>query len=64
MVKRTLEELKPYDAPGHYRMAAMRIHGKEETGAEKFWVGLSTLLRAAARNTVMRQPSGKVLLCP
>jgi quercetin dioxygenase-like cupin family protein len=22
----------------------MRIHGKEETGAEKFWMGLSTFL--------------------
>ncbi|MDR2939737.1 MAG: cupin domain-containing protein [Clostridiales bacterium] len=44
MVKRTLEELKAYDAPGHFGMTAMRIHGKEETGAEKFWVGLSTFL--------------------
>jgi glyoxylate utilization-related uncharacterized protein len=44
MVKRTLEELKPYEAPGHFKMTAMRIHGKEETGAEKFWVGLSTFL--------------------
>ena len=44
MVKRTLEELKVYDAAGHFGMTAMRIHGKEETGAEKFWVGLSTFL--------------------
>jgi uncharacterized cupin superfamily protein len=44
MIKRTVEELKPYDAPGHYKMTAMRIHGKEETGAEKFWVGLSAFL--------------------
>lgn len=44
MVKRTLEELKAYDAPGHFKMTAMRIHGKEETGASKFWVGLSTFL--------------------
>jgi len=44
MVKRTLEELKAYEAPGHFNMTAMRIHGKEETGAEKFWVGLSTFL--------------------
>lgn len=44
MVKRTLEELKTYDAPGHFGMTAMRIHGKEETGAEKFWIGLSTFL--------------------
>lgn len=44
LIKRTLEELKAYDAPGHFAMTAMRIHGKEETGAEKFWVGVSTFL--------------------
>ena len=44
MVKRTLAELSSYDAPGHFGMTAMRIHGKEETGAQKFWVGLSTFL--------------------
>ena len=44
MIKRTLADLKTYEAPGHYNMTAMRIHGKEETGAEKFWVGLSTFL--------------------
>ena len=30
MIKRTLSELKPYDAPGHYNMVAMRVHGKEQ----------------------------------
>ncbi|MBE5991609.1 MAG: cupin domain-containing protein [Paenibacillaceae bacterium] len=44
MIKRTLEELKSYNAPGHFQMTAMRIHGKEETGARKFWMGLSTFL--------------------
>ena len=44
MVKRTLEELKTYEAPGHSGMTAMRIHGKEETGAQKFWMGVSTFL--------------------
>ena len=44
MVKRKYEELKSYDAPGHFGMTAMRIHGKEETGAEKFWMGVSTFL--------------------
>jgi glyoxylate utilization-related uncharacterized protein len=44
MIKRSLNELKPYDAPGHFGMTAMRVHGKEETGAEKFWIGLSTFL--------------------
>lgn len=44
MIKKTLEELKAYDAPGHFNMTAMRIHGKEETGATKFWIGRSTFL--------------------
>ena len=44
MVKRTVAELKPYEAAGHFNMVAMRIHGKEETGAEKFWMGVSTFL--------------------
>lgn len=44
MIKRTVQELKAYEAPGHYGMTAMRIHGKEETGAGKFWIGLSTFL--------------------
>lgn len=44
MIKRTLAELKAYDAPGHFGMTAMRIHGKEETGANKFWIGRSTFL--------------------
>ena len=34
MVKRTVADLKPYDAAGHFKMVAMRIHGKEETGAQ------------------------------
>ncbi len=44
MVKRTVEELEAYQAPGHHGCVAMRIHGKEETGAEKFWIGVSSFL--------------------
>ncbi|MCL2392435.1 MAG: cupin domain-containing protein [Oscillospiraceae bacterium] len=44
MIKRTLEELKPYAPPGHFGMAAMMIHGKEETGAKKFRFALSVFL--------------------
>lgn len=38
------EDVKPYEAPGHFGMVAMRLSGREETGAEKFWVGLSHFL--------------------
>jgi glyoxylate utilization-related uncharacterized protein len=44
MKKISLDEVKPYEAPGHFGMVAMRLSGKEETGAGKFWVGLSHFL--------------------
>jgi quercetin dioxygenase-like cupin family protein len=44
MKKVRLDEVKPYAAPGHFNMVAMRLSGKEETGAQKFWVGLSHFL--------------------
>ncbi|MCC8123684.1 MAG: cupin domain-containing protein [Oscillospiraceae bacterium] len=44
MIKRTLEELKLYDSVGHHGVSTFRIHGKEETGAQKFWIGLSVFL--------------------
>lgn len=44
MKKVELKELKAYEAPGHFGMTAMRIHGKEETGTTKFWMGLSHFL--------------------
>jgi len=44
MKKVTLDNVKPYSAPGHFNMTAMRLSGKEETGAQKFWVGMSHFL--------------------
>lgn len=44
MQKISLCDVKSYDASGHFGMTAMRLHGKEETGASKFWVGLSHFL--------------------
>ena len=44
MKKVTLKQVKPYEAPGHFNMVALRLSGKDETGAEKFWVGLSHFL--------------------
>ena len=42
--KVTLKQVKPYEAPGHFNMVALRLSGKEETGSQKFWVGLSHFL--------------------
>ena len=44
MVKRELKDIKPYQAPKHFNMTALRLHGKEESGAQKFWMGLSHFL--------------------
>ena len=44
MKKISLSEVKPYAAAKHFNMTAMRIQGKEETGLQKFWVGVSYFL--------------------
>ncbi len=44
MKKIRLQDVAPYDAPGHFGMTAMRLQGQEETGASKFWMGLSHFL--------------------
>jgi mannose-6-phosphate isomerase-like protein (cupin superfamily) len=44
MKKFSLSEAKPYAAAKHFNMAAMRLQGKEETGIQKFWVGMSYFL--------------------
>ena len=44
MKKISLTQVKPYEAAGHFKMVAFRLSGKEETGADKFWVGLSHFL--------------------
>lgn len=44
MKKLKLKDAKPYDAPGHFKMTALRLQGKEETGSQNFWVGLSHFL--------------------
>ena len=44
MKKVELKDVKQYSAAGHFGMTAMRLHGKEESGAQKFWMGLSHFL--------------------
>ena len=39
-----LSDLKPYAAPKHFNMTALKLQGKEETGVTKFWIGLSYFL--------------------
>jgi quercetin dioxygenase-like cupin family protein len=44
MKKMEVKDAKPYQAAKHFDMTAMRLQGKEETGATKFWMGLSHFL--------------------
>jgi glyoxylate utilization-related uncharacterized protein len=44
MKKITLDQVKPYEAAGHFDVSVLRLSGKEETGAQKCWVGLSYFL--------------------
>jgi hypothetical protein len=51
MKKIQLNDVKSYEAPGHFGMTAMRLHGKEETGASRA-AGPSLLLRRVRRFTM------------
>ncbi|MBO8180887.1 MAG: cupin domain-containing protein [Archaeoglobus sp.] len=44
MKKVCIDDVKPYEAPGHFNMVALRLHHKETTGSENFWMGLSHFL--------------------
>jgi len=44
MKKFAVSTAKLYAAAGHSNMVAMRLVGKEETGNQKFWMGLSHFL--------------------
>jgi glyoxylate utilization-related uncharacterized protein len=44
MKKVSVDKAKTYAAPGHFGMVAMRVNGKDETGATKFWTGVSHFL--------------------
>jgi quercetin dioxygenase-like cupin family protein len=44
MVKRELKDVKPYQAPKHFNMTALRLQGKDESGIQKFWMGMSHFL--------------------
>jgi quercetin dioxygenase-like cupin family protein len=43
MKKVELKDVKPYDPPKHFKMAALKLHDKETTGSSNF-MGLSHFL--------------------
>jgi glyoxylate utilization-related uncharacterized protein len=44
--KVSLSQVKPYAAAKHFNCTTLRLQGKEETGIQKFWVGLTYFLPA------------------
>ncbi|NTW72577.1 MAG: cupin domain-containing protein [Eubacteriaceae bacterium] len=44
MKKVELKDVKPYNAPLHFDMKSMKLHGMDESGATKFWMGMSYFL--------------------
>jgi glyoxylate utilization-related uncharacterized protein len=63
MKKISLEQVKPYAAPGHFDVGVLRLSGKDETGAKKFWVGLSYFLPGGgAKYAYEDSPTEKVYI--
>lgn len=63
MKKVRLDQVKPYEAAGHFKMTAMRLQGKEETGIQKFWMGLSYFLPGGGASWAYEDsPTEKVYL--
>jgi quercetin dioxygenase-like cupin family protein len=44
MLVKRFNDAKPYEAPNHYGMVALRLQGFEEGGPKNFWTGLSHIL--------------------
>lgn len=44
MKKVTIDHVNPYFPPLHFNMTALKLHGKDETGLNKFWCGMSYFL--------------------
>lgn len=62
MVKRELKDCKPYQAAKHFGMTAIRLQGKEESGASKFWMGMSHFLPGGGAE-YDESPTEKVYFC-
>ena len=63
MKKIEVRQAKPYSAPGHFDMKAIKLHGKDESGATKFWVGFSHFLPGGGAEWDESSPTEKVYIC-
>lgn len=56
-------DVTPYSAPGHFDMTALKLQGKEETGLQSFWMGLSYFLPGGGADYAYEDsPTEKVYL--
>jgi mannose-6-phosphate isomerase-like protein (cupin superfamily) len=62
MVKRELKDCKPYEAAKHFGMTAIRLQGKDESGASRFWMGMSHFLPGGGAE-YDATPTEKVYFC-
>jgi mannose-6-phosphate isomerase-like protein (cupin superfamily) len=46
-----IDAARPYDAPGHHGMTALRLQGHAASGATSAWIGLSHFLPGGGANT-------------
>jgi hypothetical protein len=59
MKKIKLSDVKPYAAPKHFNVSTLRLQGKDETGIQKFWMGLSYFSPAVGPSGLMKIPLRK-----
>ena len=57
-----IEDVKEYDAPGHFEMRAIRLHGLDASDAKSFTVGLSHFYPGGG-TTHTASPPEKVYVC-
>lgn len=57
-----IEDVKEYDAPGHFEMQALRLHGLDASDAKSFSVGLSHFYPGGG-TTHTASPPEKVYVC-
>ena len=60
MKKVELKDVKEYTAAKHFKCAALRLHGKEETGVSKFSLGMSHFLPGGGAEYDDASPTEKI----
>ncbi|WP_404900541.1 cupin domain-containing protein [Priestia filamentosa] len=57
------KRVKPYQAPLHFDCSTLKLHGTEDTGAQKFWMGLTHFLpNGGAEYAYEDSPTEKVYI--